>query len=189
MQKGQNHQIKLRMKTNDEEIWFRNKELFAHISHSNNRGLESGEMSVFCAKGLCACWPGVLDREWKEPRSPESCQKTTNARKGRERTKHSIGMAIFGPAQKVTREALFHVNAPRADPLLYSPCDRSVVKIAAGRLTAALGPNKDARWRAAARKTKRSTRTRRFQYWELGRARLLADNSQINHLLDECVCM
>jgi hypothetical protein len=57
MQKGQDHQIKLRMKTNDEGIWFWNKELFAHISHSNNRGLESGEMSVFCAKGLCACWP------------------------------------------------------------------------------------------------------------------------------------
>jgi hypothetical protein len=121
------------MKTND------GTKSFLHISLSNNRGLESGEMSVFCAKGL---WPGVLDREWKEPRSPESCQKTTNA-KG-ESTKRSIGMAIFGPAQKVTREALFHVNAPRADPLLYSPCDRSVVKIAAGRLTAALGPNKDA---------------------------------------------
>jgi hypothetical protein len=102
--------------------------------------------------------PGVLDRDWKEPRSPESCQKTTNARAKGESAQStlSIGMAIFGPAQKVTREALFHVNAPRADPLLYSPCDRSVVKIAAGRLTAALGPNKDARWRAAAApKTKR----------------------------------
>jgi hypothetical protein len=185
MQKGQDHQIKLRMKTNDGEIWFRNKELFAHISHSNNRGLESGEMSVFCAKGLClGCWT----ESGKSP-GAQRAAKRQQTRKGRERTKHSIGMAIFGPAQKVTREALFHVNAPRADPLLYSPCDRSVVKIAAGRLTAALGPNKDARWRAAARKTKRSTRTRRFQYWELGRARLLADNSQINHLLGECVCM